>query len=89
MSYRKEDGADTVGHPAQLVVDMLGCDDEQARKLHCGQLESWYQEYAQQRGVASLFKKPGFVSRHMFETIYNDYPNKGDVYPWHHQLMIR
>ncbi|CAK9053330.1 Uncharacterized protein SCF082_LOCUS29064 [Durusdinium trenchii] len=51
MSFRKEDATDTVGHPAQLVVDMLGCDDDQSRKFHCGQLEAWYQEYAQHRGV--------------------------------------
>lgn len=73
MSFRKEDATDTVGHPAQLVVDMLGCDDDQSRKFHCGQLEAWYQEYAQHRGVPALFKKPGFVSRLIVETIHTTF----------------
>ena len=47
-------------HPAQLVVDLLGGPDDENRKLHCRQLEAWYQEYASGRGLA--FKKPGFVS---------------------------
>lgn len=58
MSFRKEDLNDGLLHPAQLVVDLLGGQDEENRRR--GQLEAWYQEYASGRGLA--FKKPGFAS---------------------------
>ena len=60
LSFRKDDGDN--GHPAQLVVDMLGNPDEENRKLHCAQLESWFQEYVISTGNASCFKKPGFAT---------------------------
>ena len=50
MSFRKEDLNDGLLHPAQLVVDLLGGQDEENRRR--GQLEAWYQEYASGRGLA-------------------------------------
>ncbi|CAL1130574.1 unnamed protein product [Cladocopium goreaui] len=58
MSFRKDDASDATAHPAQIVLDILGSQDEENRKLHCLQIQTWYQEYATSRGLPNLFKNP-------------------------------
>ena len=63
LSFKKDDPlGDTSAHPAQLVVDHLWNSDEDNRKLHCRQLEAWYQEYVTSKGSPNIYRKPGFVS---------------------------
>ena len=75
MSFRKEDVSDSTAHPAQIVVDMLGAQDEESRKLHCAQIEAWYQEYATSRGLVNLFKKPGFAPYHKWSHMVVSFAN--------------
>ena len=49
-------------HPASLLLDMFVNPDDATRKLHCGQLEQWYSDYATAIGKPYLFKPTTLVS---------------------------
>ena len=57
-SYKDQEAA-VDDHPAGLVLDMFGAKDESQRALHCQQIETWFSEYANFRGLPSIFKPIG------------------------------
>ena len=77
MSFRKDDASDATAHPAQIVLDILGSQDEENRKLHCLQIQTWYQEYATSRGLPNLFKNPGFAPYQIFTNWIFSFANVG------------
>ena len=56
-------GADSGSHPAMLALETLGSDDHANNLLHCKQLDSWFQDYAQKvRHMPYLYKPVGMVT---------------------------
>ncbi|CAL1150712.1 unnamed protein product [Cladocopium goreaui] len=49
-------------HPAALVTEVFASESDEHNKLHCQQLEAWYQDYATKiRKMPYLFKTPTSV----------------------------
>ena len=63
-------GSDSGAHPAMLALETLGSDDHANNVLHCKQLESWFQDYAQKvRKMPYLYKSTEVVSQQIVVTV--------------------